>query len=307
VALKLFDDILETCKKRNISKVYFAGDFFDSRKNLSILTIELAQYICKRYFEDEGIDLYLIRGNHDTFYKDRPEPYSLSFLNHYKHIHVIGKEVVEVDNIYLVPWEGNLDKIPDNSYVIGHFEINGFMTNSSGTMQHGCKLSPSDLKRFKKVISGHFHTPSIQNNIEYIGSAFAMDFNDVNSKRGYYILKNEELEFIEFVNAPKFIKLTTESEFVNIEGNKIKLIFVKDYGTVQNEKILQKINDMNPISLEVEYKINDEEETLTLEEQEFEISDNPKIVRDYIKNTNVPENINKELLIKFIENLEKDD
>jgi hypothetical protein len=192
---------------------------------------------------------------------------------------------------------------------MGHFEINGFVTNNSGHVQEGSKLNKSDFKKFNKVLSGHFHTPSIDNNIEYIGSAFAMDFNDINSKRGYYVIdSNGNKEFIEYTSAPKFVAVNTEDEIDKkvVENNIVRLTFTKDYGNVKNDKILQEVRNMNPVELHVDYKIAVEDDDIILDDSEFDIEDNYQVFMDYIdKSKDVPEHINKKMLKKVVDKIER--
>lgn len=307
LALKFFDEMIDFCIKEDVKDVICLGDFFDSRKNLNVLTINLAELICKKYFEKNEINLYIIRGNHDTFYKNLPEPNSLSFLNLFNYVHVIEKEIFLLNDFYLVPWGNDLSSIPDNSYIMGHFEINGFITNDSGYIQKDSKLNVSDFKRFRKVLSGHFHTPSIQNNIQYIGSAFAMDFNDANSERGFYLLENETLNFIEFTLSPKFIKLSSEDDPKKfpIENNFIKLIFVKDYGNLKNQSIIQNISDLNPHSLVFDYKIV-EDDDIVIEEENFTMNNNSDILKEYIDKVEIGEHLNKKMLKSMIKKIEEE-
>ncbi len=75
----------------------------------------------------------------------------------------------------------------DKKVLMGHYEIGDIVTNASGHTLENTKLKISDFSSFDKVFSGHFHTKSITSNIEYIGSAFPMDFNDINDSRGYCV------------------------------------------------------------------------------------------------------------------------
>ena len=305
--LKLFDSIIDTCDRNNIKDVICLGDWFDSRKNLNVLTINLAEKICKQYFEDNDINLYIIRGNHDTFYKNQSKPHSLSFLKLFNNIHIVEEQPLYLDYFYLVPWGSDLSNIENDSFIMGHFEINGFITNYSGHTQTNSKLNISDFKRFNKVLSGHFHTPSKQGNIQYIGSSFAMDFNDINSDRGYYILDNHQLQFIEFKEASKFISISTEDNFDEslIYNNIIRLTFTKDYGNVKNQQIIDSIYELQPASLQTNYNIEDEDEEMTLEE-DFDVNDNSVIMREYIERSETPDHLNKKVLKKLIEQLEEE-
>lgn len=302
---KLFDEIIDYCLHNDIDTVIHLGDFFDSRKSLNVLTINTAQKIINK-FESNQIYLYIIRGNHDTFYKDSDTPHSLSFLQQNQYITIIDEEPYQLDNLTLVPWGYDVSKIQNkDTTLLGHFEINGFVTNSSGNEMQGAKLNKSDFKPFKQVYSGHFHTASKQGNITYIGSAFATSFSDINQQKGYYIYDEGALEFIEFTDAPKFISLTSEDEYDKqlVEGNVVRLIYTQDYGNVRNQQIMDNLYNANPVSVKVHYQISEEEEIV--QDEEFDVNDNSMLVREYIDKSELPEHMNKEVLKKVVNQLEE--
>jgi len=305
----LFDEIIDYCNTNNINTVIHLGDFFDSRKTLNVLTINKGIEICKK-FEKNEIHLNIIKGNHDQFYKNLPKPHSLAYLDLFEYVHVIDDGVVVLDNTFaLVPWGYPVEELDEDHIVMGHFEINGFITNYSGHVQEGSKLNKSDFNKFSKVYSGHFHTPSKDGNIEYIGSAFAMDFNDINSERGYYVIdSNGNKEFIEYTSAPKFKVMDAEDEIDReiIKGNIIRLTFTKDYGNVKNDKILQDVRNMNPVELHVDYKIAVDDDDIILDDSEFDIEDNYQVFMDYIdKSKEIPKHINRKMLKKVVDKIER--
>ena len=303
----LFDEIIELCNVQNIDTVIHLGDFFDSRKSLNVLTLNKGIDICKK-FENNNINLYIILGNHDQFYKDRPFPNSLTYLNLFDYVHVIDKEPFKLYDFLLIPWGYDISNISNNSNLLGHFEINGMITNSYGREHSGSKLNISDFKNLNKVWSGHFHTPSKSNNIEYIGSPFAMDFNDVDSIRGYYIVNGSDKQFIEFTKAPKFFDIKSDQELTKeyIEGNIIRFTFIEDYGNVKNDKLIQDIMNCNPQELHINYDISTDDTELIIDNEDFHVSDNKEVFREYIDKKELPTHIKKDMLYKVVESLEKE-
>lgn len=302
----LFNEIIDLCMTENIDTVIHLGDFFDSRKSLNVLTINKGIEICKK-FNDNNINLYIILGNHDQFYKHLPTPNSLCYLDLIPSIHIVDTKPMELNNYILVPWGYDITQLTQNTNILGHFEINGFVTNSSGNIQEGSNLNISDLKKFNTVTSGHFHTPSKQSNISYIGSAFPMTFNDINSQRGYYLVENNDWKFIEFTSAPKFVDIFSNQNFAekDVKNNIVRFIFVEDYSNVNNDKLIQSVSDMNPRELYINYNIITEDNELLLDSDEFDISDNSEVIRDYIDKKEFPTYINKAVLKKLVYNLEQ--
>ena len=127
IAIKLFQSIADTCIKRNITKIIGLGDFFDERKYLNIKTLNVATRISEIL---QQFEVYLIIGNHDTFFKDRISPSSLQMFWASQNITVIDKPF-EMDEMLLLPWGCNPKEHRLSKYdcVMGHFAINGFQTN----------------------------------------------------------------------------------------------------------------------------------------------------------------------------------
>lgn len=306
VVLDLFKEIIDTCVKKDISDVVVLGDFFHSRKAISQKSLETARQILE-IFGDEDITLYLIRGNHDTLSDSAPNPNWLTNLKLYKNVKTIEEEVVVLNKKYsLVPWNHSLEDI-NTEYVLGHFAINSFLMNNSYECD-GANLSPSDFKKFSHVWSGHFHVPSTKGNITYLGSPYQQTFNDVDSDRGYYIVKNEKVEFIKFTEAPRFYKISTEEiDKKKIPGNFIKLIFEKDYGNTKNSKLIESVEVLEPLLLLTDTsRLREENKTEALKEEDI-ISSNEDLLFDYLEKQEIPEHLNKKVLIKFVDRMLKDE
>ncbi len=84
--------------------------------------------------------------------------------------------------------------------MFGHFEIQSFKMNQYKVCTEGIK-SRDLLKHSPLVITGHFHLRDERKyrdgTILYLGNPFQMDFGDVDSSKGYYILdiKNSDYKF----------------------------------------------------------------------------------------------------------------
>jgi DNA repair exonuclease SbcCD nuclease subunit len=303
----LFDEIIDVCVRENINHIIHLGDWYDDRKSLSIPVINKSMEICEKISKN-NIILYLVKGNHDQYYVNEPEPTSLSHLKKFENIILVDKEPYYLDNEHiLVPWGFDITKLPPNSVLFGHFEINGFVTNYSGHTQEKSKLNISDFSKFTGVFSGHFHKSSKNNNIHYIGSPYPMNFNDIGDKRGYYIFSNKEYTLKEFTSAPKFVRIFDTEDLTeeNITGNFVQFVFTEDYGSVKNDKIIQDILLLNPHKLYTDYKIDNVtvDETLNETEEMGNIG-NPNIFREYIGKKTLPTHLKKDILLKFLDKIE---
>lgn len=302
IVYDLFAEVHDYCIRHDIRTIVHLGDFFHDRKTLNTKTQFVAHKIA-RLFETVG-KMYIIVGNHDTYYKNSLEPNTLEFLKKYKWVKIVD-EVIHLDDLVLCPW----GKVPQmqGGYCCGHFELKGFHMNNSYVCEFGD--DPLSLDGFDHVYSGHFHTPSTQGNVTYLGSGYPQTFHDVNSPRGFYVFDDGELEFIEYTNSPKFIKCTSENykEF-DLKGNVIKLSFMEDYGNVRNQQIIDEVNGNEPFRLNVTFEnMVENDEELTGVEITTELIDHKEIIGKFIEGTNgLPKNIKKKTLVQMIMKLMED-
>lgn len=306
---KLFDEIISIYSPMECHGIIHLGDWYHDRKLLDIKTYNKSLDIIQK-LKDNDIPIYIILGNHDMYYKSDMFPHSLRSLKLFNNVEIIDKIYHIGNDIVLSPWNTIPEVNNDKTYLFSHLEINEFPMNYTNRTFEGGRINVSDFKHFKQVYSGHFHTPSKIKNVQYIGSAFPMTFNDLNSKRGYYIFDSKgKMEFFKFTSAPKFIRLTSNDEIKeeDIKDNIVEFIFLEDFGSVKNDKLVQTLESYNPHKLKINYKIQlDEEDLIVDENEEFKMNDNREVIREYIDKKLLPKHINKETLKKFVEKLEKE-
>lgn len=292
----LFQRVRDFCVSNSIKKVIFLGDFFDTRKFINVLTLILGYNIVKSLTD---LEVYLILGNHDCFYKDKPKPSSLEIFKDLDNVKLIIDKPIEVDigvRSILVPWNHPIPE--DNCVLFGHLSIIGFPMNNHKEAVKGLELT--SLKGYRRIYSGHFHKTSRKDNVFYIGSPLQQTFHDEGEKTGFYVLSNGDVtEFIEFNEGPKFHTLHTEKEFTEeqVKNNIVKLVYDKDYGTLKNNEILSKVEVLKPLMLETDFSISKEYSEVTEEEIKTTILGTEELIEEYIENLKkVPENINKKML-----------
>lgn len=303
----LINEICEYSKKNEIKEIIILGDFFDTRKSLSLNVIDIA-LDSMNTLSDTFDNIYIIIGNHDTFLKSQLHPTSLSIFKKHNNVHIVD-EPYELENILLLPWLFDIDvlKTSNKDICMGHFDINGIEMNVSGFTQLSCKLNISDFKKFKKVFSGHYHISSKTNNIQYLGSPIQFTFNEINTKTGYYVFDNDtlKLKFIEFTEYPKHVIIT--DEFIpdkSIQGNNIKLIFNKDYGVNDNTLIINNILNKNPNNLNILYNIGNGMNKEVIDD-DIKMLSKIDILHEYHKKSELNENISNKLLSKITDKIYK--
>lgn len=196
--------------ENNIDTVFQLGDLFDRRKYINFNTLALA----KDYFFDQiasrELHFYTLLGNHDIFWKESLKVNSTGLvLGEYdKYINLIDSPTVvslpDNTTIDMIPWickenEKEVFEYIDKSksdLCFGHFEIAGFPMYKGMVGHHG--LSHEMFAKYERVLSGHYHTRSKQENIEYVGTPYEMTWQDYNDPRGFSVFdtKTRELEFI---------------------------------------------------------------------------------------------------------------
>lgn len=192
-----------------IDAVFILGDTFDRRKFVNFQSL----YRAKQMFFDRlaamGMPVYMLIGNHDTFYKNTNEVNSPELvLTEYSNIKLISnpEEVVIGDHtICMVPWicadniveAMTLMESTTSTICMGHFEIQGFAMYKGMESHDGLERRVFD--RFELVFSGHYHHRSTDGHVFYLGNPYELTWQDYNDPRGFHILDLEtrDLTFVE--------------------------------------------------------------------------------------------------------------
>jgi len=301
VTINLFKEVVDTALSREIQTIIHLGDFFNERKSTNNKTLEVAYEIAE--ILKTIPDTYIITGNHDIYYKNKLNPSALTMFKNFKHIHIVTEPCTLLDDsICMIPWGQEIPESVTEKYCLGHFEINNFFMNSKAKCDKA-KLNASDFSSFDHVYSGHFHTPSTQGNITYLGSPFQQSFHDVGSSRGYYIFDKGDLEFIEFKDYPKFTNVKS-SDILNVElikNNIINFVFEEDYGTNKNIQLVEKIQSLSPQSLKVDFgKIPIEDNDIEML-KDIVIEGHDMILNEYInQDKNRPKGLKKKKIKQLL-------
>ena len=205
----------------------FCGDWHHNRNTINVQTLDSTT----RCLEKLGAafeKFYFFAGNHDLYYKDKRDVYSIEFGKHIPGITYIDEILVE-DDVALVPWlVGDEWKNMSNiktKYMFGHFELPSFYMNAMVQMPDHGELQASHFKHQDYVFSGHFHKRQVQGQVHYIGNAFPHNYADAwDDERGMMILdkeNNKEPEYLNWIDCPKYrtVKL---SQLIDEQATLIK-------------------------------------------------------------------------------------
>ena len=208
---KFYENIFfPTLKERGIKTCVHMGDVVDRRKFISY---RIANDFRKRFiapFQRDGIDLHIIIGNHDTYYKNTNEVNAMEELVGQDRFKIYtNPEVVEFDDvpIQFIPWinSGNYDvsmaalSRSHAQIAMGHLEIDGFEMYRGGHRHEG-SYNKQLFNRFDIVMSGHFHHKSDDGHVYYLGTPYEIYWNDWQDPKGFHIFDTETRELERIVN-----------------------------------------------------------------------------------------------------------
>ena len=198
-------------EEHGIDTVIHLGDVMDRRKFVSY---KIAKDFRERFvqrFVDMGVNLHLLVGNHDTFYKNTNDVNSLAELVEGRDpkIHVYpGPTTVEFDGTPLcfIPWicadnyAETMQHIKETKAQVafGHLEINGFEMHAGHFAENG--YDKGFLKKFDTVFSGHFHKKSDDGHVYYLGNTYQMTWSDNGCPKGFHVFDTETRQLDRIVN-----------------------------------------------------------------------------------------------------------
>jgi len=204
------DWFIEQAQAHNCETGIFCGDWHHNRNSLNLTTMD-ATIRCLEKLGKAFDKFYFFAGNHDLYYKDKRDVYSVEFGRHIPGITIVDDIHIE-DDVALIPWlVGDEWKKIENiktKYMFGHFELPNFYMNAMVQMPDHGELKANHFKHQKYVFSGHFHKRQVQGAVHYLGNAFPHNYADAwDDDRGMMILDREndaEPEYINWPECPKY-------------------------------------------------------------------------------------------------------
>ena len=214
---KFYEDIFfPYLKEHNIKTCIHLGDVMDRRKFVSYKTAkDFREQFCETFVTND-INVHMIVGNHDTYFKNTNEVNSLDELigGRYENIKIYSEaETVEFDiPIFFLPWinstnyKSTLEKMQKTKATVamGHLEIKGFEMHHGFPSETG--MDKSEFNRFDMVMSGHFHKKSDDGHIFYLGTPYQIYWNDDKCPKGFHIFDTETRELERIENPLKIFK-----------------------------------------------------------------------------------------------------
>lgn len=294
---KFYDEVFfPFLREHEIKTVFHLGDVFDRRKYINFNTLRS----CRNYFfeplKELGVDMFVIPGNHDTYYKNTNEVNSIDLLlREYPNIHVIQQceeKKFGKTKFSFIPWlcadnyDATLEFLQQHSGVcLGHFEISGFDMFRGARNDGG--MDRKLVSHYDMVLTGHFHHRSTDDNVYYLGSPYEMIWSDYDDPRGFHILDTDTQELTFVLNPNKmFHKLyyNDKHETVDVSPFKkscVKVIVVNKTDYQKFDKLIDSLYNNEVIELTIHEDFS-EFETEALESENVNIEDTMTLLSEYV-------------------------
>lgn len=260
--------------ENKITTVLILGDTFDRRKYVNFYSLKKAKEMFFDRLLELGIEVHMLAGNHDTYYKNTNEVNSVDLLlREYSNIHVIDDpQTINVDgtSICMMPWicpenyEHSLEfmKNDKSEICMGHFEIQGFAMYNGMESHEG--LDRSIFNKFDMVFSGHYHHKSSDGNIHYLGNPYELTWSDYNDPRGFHFFdtNTRELEFVRNPNSifykinyddtiPDAIKYWSNLDLTQYKDTFVKVVVTNKTNPFVFDMFLSNLYKAGPIDVSI--------------------------------------------------------
>ena len=294
-------------KDRGIDTILHLGDIFDRRKYTNHQTLHAFKEAFFDMLIEHDIHMYLILGNHDVYYKSTNSVNSPElFLTQYSdHITVINEpKVLKIkgSKIAMIPWINaqNYDESLEFmdtcgcEVLCGHFEIKGFeMHRGGGVNNTGLKAEIFDP--FEIVFSGHFHEPSSDGRITYLGAPYEYTWADFGCDRGHYIFdpKSHDLEYVK--NPDRMYYRITYDELFSpddydvdqLEGKIVRVIVADKVDNDRFEQFVEEVQNAGPSNFEIIDNVSYHVDEENLDQEALKSEDTLAIVKSYVNESDI--------------------
>lgn len=213
----LLQDELELAKDMEVDTHIWLGDIFDSRISQKECVLNTFGNILDSYHNNKQ-KMFVIPGNHDkTDYTSKN-----SFLDPYKYHpsfvllrdgvikEIGGLKMAFMPFLFDKEWLDEFENIKDKKadILFTHMAFDGSCNNDGSKVDS--KLTPTVLKKYKFVLSGHYHNMQyVTQSIIHLGSLCQNNFGE-DDKKGFYILYSDGTTELIKSERSSFKKITVD-------------------------------------------------------------------------------------------------
>jgi DNA repair exonuclease SbcCD nuclease subunit len=275
---KFYRDIFfPTIDASGINTVLILGDTFDRRKYINFFSLKRTKEMFFDKLAERNIQVYMLAGNHDTYYKNTNDVNSVDLLlREYDNITVIDSpQTIHLNyadttaDVCMMPWicpenyQISMDELKNTSATLcmGHFEIAGFAMHRGMPSQEG--LSRELFRKFDYTFSGHYHHKSNSDGIYYLGNPYELTWQDYNDVRGFHLfdIVSRELEFIPNTNVmfhriiyddkEQSITEITNKDLTGYTNTYVKVVVINKTNPYLFDKFMNNLYNVNPIDITI--------------------------------------------------------
>ena len=288
-------------KASKIKHVLCLGDTFDRRKSINFSSLDAAKEMWFNPLEELGVTMTMLVGNHDIYYKNTLRVNAPSLLlGEYGNIQIMDSPsefVLDSLRVLGIPWicDHNRSRVYElleqstAPLCVGHLEFTGFESVPGIVMEHGISTEP--FNKFKKVLSGHFHSRSNKGNVFYLGNPYELYWNDYQSKRGFHVLDTETLD-LKFYRNPFTMfekiyyndttqKYSAEMDFSHLTNRYVKLFVENKSDQLIFDQVVNMMYNSNPAELKIIEDLSVEFDGC---DEDFKTEDTMTLLENYIDN-----------------------
>ena len=314
-------------KEEGIKTVLILGDTFDRRKYVNFYSLKRTKEMFFDILERELIDVYMLAGNHDTYFKNTNDVNSVDLLlREYENVVVLDTpqtihlEYGEVNHdVCMIPWicPENYDRCMEEmknssaDICMGHFEIDGFAMYRGMPSHEG--LDRGLFNKFDFTFSGHYHHKSSSGDIYYLGNPYELTWQDYNDPRGFHLfdLSSRQLEFIQnpytmfhkvtYDDKVESITDLTNKDFSSYTNTYVKVVVVNKTNPYLFDKFMNNLYNVNPADITIAEDLTDYSEGLD-DEMIDQAEDTLTVLNKFVDNIN-EENIDNNKLKNILKEL----
>ena len=262
-------------REEKVQAVLILGDTFDRRKYMNFYTLKRAKEMFFEPLAYLGIDVHILAGNHDTYFKNTNDvnsvdlllgqEYGINFniIDHPAHIYVGPHKICMMPWICPENYEDSMETLKDSDakYCMGHFEIAGFAMYRGMPSEGG--LDRGLFRKFEYTFSGHYHHKSNADGIFYLGNPYELTWQDYNDDRGFHIfdLDTEQLDFIKNPNKmfhriiyddkENSIDQVTKMDLSSHTNTYVKVVVINKTNPYLFDKFMNNLYNVNPVDITV--------------------------------------------------------
>jgi DNA repair exonuclease SbcCD nuclease subunit len=316
---KFYDNtFFPTIDASGIDTVLVLGDTFDRRKYVNFYALDRAKKMFFDKLEERGITVYMLAGNHDTYFKNTNEVNSPDLLlAEYSNIEVIDEpKTINVNGfeVCMLPWicpenyTQSLDEIKNTTSTLcmGHLEIAGFAMYRGMESHEG--FSAETFNKFDLVFSGHYHHRSNDRNIHYLGNPYELTWQDYNDPRGFHLFDfaTRQLDFIEnpyrmferLEYSDKEIE-PVDLDQLDLKEKYVKLVVLEKTDFYKFDKFIQKLYNKGCHEIKIVEDFSEFQEGEINEE--INLEDTVSVLSNYIES--IETDVDKEKIKSYMRGL----